>query len=307
MDVTISAKRKNDAVITVCQNNQDRQLVIEGMNRAAEKLTGYRQLELIDKSLQKLLPEQVNDLLDGYLDYGDMGSDLATVLRRVRDFHVLNRNGEEVPVSLKVFYMLAAEGSKLKFELLMRNVTLLQKLEELKSQVAARYQGQGDIYDANTGLLKESAIIDCLNHSHRFLNDYMLEVSFGIIGIDGLDKIASKNQVTVEEILRQLGEKLGKTFRTDDIVGCLDHTYICAILFDCSAEDAQKAFARVKSMCEKNTLTVGKLNQKVPLTLSVGYMQLSKDMTAIDTIDKCKRALQKAQEVGGDRIYEVVE
>lgn len=302
---TISAKRKNDAVVKVCQDNQKKMLKIESMNRAAEKLTGYRQIELVDKALQKLLPDEVNDLIEGFIDYSDMGGDLATVLRKVRDFRVLNRNGEDIPVNLKIFYVLSEDSAKPTFELLMRNMTLLHKLEELKRQVVAR-QGKGDVYDANTGLLRESVIIDSLTHIRSFISNYMLEVSFGVISVDHVDKIASKYRTTVDEIMRKVGEKVAKVFRGDDIIGCTAEHFICSILFDCSTEDAQKAFNRAKSVCERQPITLEN-GTEIPVKISASYLQVNPDLSPQAILERCKHAVVKAQQSGGDRIYEAVE
>lgn len=306
MDSMVSSKRKNDAVIAVCQDNKAHQLKIERVNRAAEKLTGYRQLELVDKSLERLLPESINDLITSYLDYNDISSDLASVLRKVRDFHLRNRKGEEVPVTFKVFYMPDSDAHKLKYEFLMRDMTLLQKVEELKQEMAQFHDG-ADMIEVETGLLKERAIMEALARIQSFFNQYVVEVSVGVIGVDHLEDLASEYGTTVEEIIRQLSAKAKRIFRTDDIVGCIDHKYICGILFDCSAEDAQKAFTRVKQMVERDPLTIPGAKKPMPVKLSIGYSQIQPNQNPQHVLGKCKNALNKAQDVGGDRIYEVVE
>ncbi len=306
MDSMVSSKRKNDAVIAVCQDNKAHQLKIERVNRAAEKLTGYRQLELVDKSLERLLPESINDLITSYLDYNDISSDLASVLRKVRDFHLRNRKGEEVPVTFKVFYMPDSDAHKLKYEFLMRDMTLLQKVEELKQEMAQFHDG-ADMIEVETGLLKERVIMEALARIQSFFNQYVVEVSVGVIGVDHLEDLASEHGTTVEEIIRQLSAKAKRIFRTDDIVGCIDHKYICGILFDCSAEDAQKAFTRVKQMVERDPLTIPGAKKPMPLKLSIGYSQIQPNQDPQHVLGKCKSALNKAQDVGGDRIYEVVE
>ena len=135
----------------------------------------------------------------------------------------------------------------------------------------------------------------------------MLEVSFGVIGIDNIDSVASKENILVDDILREVGLQVQKIFRTDDIVGSLDQRMICGLLFDCSTEDAQKAFMRVKTMIEKNGIMVEGKNEPVKLTLSAGYMPVDKESMPQVIIDKCIRAVEKAQAAGGNRIYEAVE
>lgn len=300
---TISAKRKNDAVITVCQNNVEGKLVVEGLNRAAEKLTGYRQLELMDRSLVKVLPESIGEILTSDLDYQDTASDLASILRKIPDFHVLNRKGNEIPVSLKVFYMVSQDASKIKFEILMRDIALMQKLDELKRQI----QAQEDYHSSVNGLLAESAILHNLQQIHEFFQSYVLEVSVIVIAIDELDQLTSQMDVTKDQVMAVIGKQLKSSFRTDDLVGVIGHKYLCAILFDCSADDAQKALIRVKNKIESKALIIPEAAKPVNCKVSVGYMQIAPDISPKEALDKCKGALTKAQEAGGSRIYEVVD
>ncbi len=302
MKETISAKRKNDAVITVCQDNLSGRVFIKSVNKAAEKITGYRQLELVDKNFDIILPEERADVLNSYIDYKDPGNDFATVLRKIADFKILNRNGQQIPVSLKIFYLVSSDANKITFELLMRDITLIHKLAELKDLVASN-----ELYkDKNKlGLLSETAIIENLNIATTFCKDYYLEISVAMIAIDSLDDMASNYGKTAEEMVEQISTKVKKYFRTDDLVGLVDNKYICAILFDCSASDAQKALSRVKSRIDSNSVMLN--NNKTDLHISTGYMQISANDQPKDILNKCKNAIYKAQGAGGGRIYEVVE
>ena len=303
MQKTISAKRKNDAVVTVCQNNSLGKLVVEGMNRAAERLTGYRQLELIDRQLTKIFPHEIGESVEGDLDYRDVNADLATVLRKIPDFHVLNRTGKEIPVSLKIFYMVSQDPSKLKFEILMRDMALMKKLDELKQQM----EGQDDTHASIPDTLSERAIMLNLQHIHEFFKTYLLEVSVIMLAVDDVSQVTRDGDITHEYIMEGLAKHLKSAFRTDDMVGCIGHKYLCGILFDCSADDAQKALIRVKNRIESKPLLLPEIQKPVPCKVSMSYMQILPENTPQHVIEKCKHALTKAQEAGGSRICEVVD
>lgn len=302
MQKTISAKRKNDAVISVCQNNTAGKLLVEGMNRAAERLTGYRQLELIDRQLTRIFPKHIGESLESDLDYQDIHSDLANILRKIPDFHILNRQGKEIPVSFKIFYMVSQDPSKLKFELLMRDVGLMKKLEELKHHM----EGQ-DTNARFSDTVSERDLMRNLEYIHHFFQEYLLEVSVMVLAVDDLEAVVAKEQLTHEQILEGVSKQLKSTFRTDDIVGTIGYTHLCAILFDCSADDAQKALMRAKNRIESKPVLLPQLQKSVSCKVSMGYMQVLPENMPQDIISRCKKALIRAQEAGGSRICEVVD
>ncbi len=298
----VSAKRKNDAVITVCQDNIANTISISSINRAAEKLTGYRQLELADKSITTILPNNIRDIVNSYVDYTDELNDLAGVLRKVSDFHVLNRKGEEIPVSLKVFYQVTNDSNKLYFELLMRDISLINNLAILKNKVALpeSYSKVG------ATLLSEEVLLSNMQLISDFCKTYPIEISVALVAIDDAANLASMNNTSVEELVEQLAVKAKKAFRTDDIIGIVEGKYICAILFDCSASDAQKALSRVKNKIQQLSIRTENRNSPILLNISTGYMQIIPGDTPHHIIDRCKSAIMKAQDAGGSRIYEVM-
>tara|TARA_B100001564_G_C20603891_1_gene654141 strand:+ start:432 stop:1352 length:921 start_codon:yes stop_codon:yes gene_type:complete len=305
MQSVVSAKRKNDAVITVSQHPDEHRLVIDQLNHAAERLTGYAQGDLVDSDLQRVLPDDINEFLESDLDFEDAGSDLASLFRRIRRFEILNRDGNQVPVSMKVFYTISEDATHPKFELLMRDVTLLEKIKELKAKV--QHIGAGaQSHDDTSAVLNKQGLMADLGVVCEFLQGYALEVSFVAITVDNLDDIASKHQVPADKIVRYATSQVESCLREDDIVGHLDHMQFGALLFDCSASDAHNAMSRVKKSVESRPMHLDMQDIDVPISLSMGFMQISPGSNAQGVVQACLDSMNKARGAGGNRIYEVV-
>lgn len=308
MKSAISAKRKNDAVITVCQNNIDGVVEIEGLNKAAERLTGYSSAELADKNLQMILPEHIKELLKSYLEYEEIGQDLASVLRKIPQFHILNKEEVEIPVSLKVFYVIASHSEKPQFELLMRDITLHKKMEEFKQQINDLQQDKNDI-DAQTGLPSLTSFRTNLELIHSFVKEHSLEASLSIVKMDQSDVFEQQySQQESTSILKHVYSLVGQSLRKGDITGYLGGGNIALALFDCNAENTKVVLNRIRMIIESKSIDVplskGNLSG-LDISISAGFMQILPDGNVEQSIQDTKQALQKALDAGGNRIYEV--
>lgn len=298
----ISAKRKNDAVITVCQDNSAQHIIIENLNKAAEKLTGYKQEELVQKDFNYILPPAIIDDISSFLEYGD-GDDLANVLRRIRLFKILKKNGNQIPVSLKVFYVVSSEANKPFFELLMRDTTLLEKLEELKKRVIDNRTDE--FINKKTGLLTQKAILENLRIILDFVRNYSIESSIAVMEIDEKDKLKSSlGQRNFTELCSNIQDICTRTLRAGDFVGINDDNRMCFVLLDCNRDDVMAVLKRLDAMVTKKAITIAGQQIDSQITLSFGYTQLNKSSTPESALKIASDALQQAINNGGKRMYE---
>ncbi|WP_353270390.1 hypothetical protein [Wolbachia endosymbiont (group A) of Myopa testacea] len=67
MDDFITARRKDDAVVSVCQDNKKKNVLILGLNQAARNLLKYEEGNLLNKPLINILSARAADDMKNYL------------------------------------------------------------------------------------------------------------------------------------------------------------------------------------------------------------------------------------------------
>jgi diguanylate cyclase (GGDEF)-like protein/PAS domain S-box-containing protein len=300
---TVSAKRKNDAVLTVRQNNADKRLEIEDANHAVEKLLGYSQEDLKAKVLEEILPDDERDVLESFLEYDEAGEDLATIFRRIRNFRMLNKSGAPVPVSLKVFYVMASDPHKPEFELLMRDITLINKLEELRAQLAQDREVNNSS-DERVGLPSREMVLRNLDMICQSVSEYPLEVSFAVIHIDELEKYQhTYGDAGKYRLLNAVGQIAAGTLREGDVVGYIGDGLLGMVLLDCNSTDAQSVLNRVRMIINSRQVMPAD-GVETNVTVSMGYQEVPQGTNAQQIVDHCRQAVQKSTESGGNAIYE---
>lgn len=305
MHSNISAKRKNDAVITVCQDNEKKVVNIEGLNNAAERLTGYLSSDIKGKSLDVILADEIKETMDSYLEYEDDSDGLASILRKIRHFKILNKQGRNVEVSLKVFNVISDDIKHPHFELLMRDVTLANKMDELKKQIMEQNSAD-EVLDVDIGVPNQVSIIKSLELIQTFIKEHHLEASFAVVSLDKLDSYyAIDSGNTANHIIRSVYETIAGTCREGDILGYLGDGRIGVALFDCSSENAKIVLNRIRMMISSKVSNPSESGADAGITVSSGFSAITLDFKIDEMLRKCRTSLMEAQNAGGNRIYAV--
>ncbi len=302
----ISAKRKIDAVLTICQNNDSESIEITAANKAAARLTGVSPDTLKTKKLTDILPENIKETVESMVEFSSDGvRDLASVLRKMLHFCILNRNGEEIPVNLKVFYIVS-ENNHPCYELLMRDVTLIKKLEELRTKSVEKHSHQPKDTDSEIGL----AGIITLKENLNFISGYItgstaIEVTFAAIKIDNLEKLTKKyGEQSAAHIMKQVGAELTKISRAEDTVALINDTTIGLILLDCNQEDAHNVLNRYRLKISNSAIAPNeaKKDSVIRVTPSIGFKEIKPQDTIESLVETTRENLKKAREEGGDKV-----
>lgn len=304
MKSAIHAKRKTDAIIAIRQDNTAREILITNMNRAAEQLTGYNAREAAGKTLNSILSPRVNDLLSGYLEFGSGNNDFAIVARRIPNFQILSRKDIIVPVSLKVFNLVGQGENIQEYELLMRDITLIKKIEELKEIILHSEDTLSD-NDAQTGLPSINSVVHALDTSYSFLEQHSsIEVSFALMEVGNIAYYAENyGEYTAYEVLGTLGHVVKKCCRNEDIVGYMGDGVIAMVLIDCNLESAKFVINRIKSKIDNSKITMQN-GQPLSLSLSISYTQLRKERDMVAMIDVCEAGLDRVAKSGGEGVVQ---
>ncbi|WP_246168527.1 hypothetical protein [Wolbachia endosymbiont of Ctenocephalides felis wCfeT] len=128
MEESITARRKDDAVISVCQDNEKKTLLILGLNQVASDLLKYEKESLLNRPLVDILNVRVADSIKDSLDYTEDGYDLLDILHKVIDFSLIDAKWQIIRVKVKVFRTTQFVSNKINYELLIRDISLFYKL-----------------------------------------------------------------------------------------------------------------------------------------------------------------------------------
>lgn len=306
MSSTISAKRKNDAVITVKQNNDNKTVDIIGINSAASRLLGQTPENLVQKPLQVILPDELSDDLVSYVDFEFGGNDLASVLRKMRKFQLVGKDGNTIPVSLKVFYVLSDDLNP-HYELLMRDTTLLERIEALRDKLMSIHKDKAAALDTKTGLANAQLLTNTLSHIVEFIKGYAIDISFALMNIDKLANLSQKYEGETESnILRAIGAIAEQTCRNEDLVGVMGNGTIGIILFDCNATDAQVVLNRLRQAVGTTQIKPYEFEEKplINVTSSFAFAELTGNHNIQELLNSCKASLDKAEKAGGNRVVQ---
>lgn len=303
MKSTVSAKRKGDAVINIYQDNSAKQIVIERLNPAAERIIGYSSEELAGQKLARVLSPRVKDSVESYVEFDDVASDFANVARKIPNFQLLSKDGKEVPVSLKVFYLMSDDKTKLEYELLMHDITLIKRIKELKERLSSNKEEES--VDPDTGFMSSGAIQDSLSVAYMFIEEAPIDVSFATVSIDNLGAYVEQyGEEIAFGMVKQLGHEVEKTCRDEDLVGHLGAGDIGLVLLDCSAKDANAVLNRInKKITSKPMILENGVEANV--TLSVVYFQVDASKDLANHYNSALEQVGKIQESGGNTIAEV--
>lgn len=262
MEDFITARRKDDAVISVCQDNKKKALSILGLNQAARDLLKYEKGSLLNKPLINVLSAKAADNVRDYLEYTEDGQDLLDILPKVIGFSLVDARGEDIRTRVKVFRTMQFTNNKINYELLIRDISLLHKLGTFRDEylMGKKYKNH-DLFDIPDS---ESSILELCVISNFALR-YQVNVAMGVIGFDShFDKI--------NDALKTVIEHFYKNCRSDDFLGYIDKNKVLFILFNCDAKNTPKVVNRVHSAINKQLL-----KRKLP-SISIIYGNMAQKL-----------------------------
>lgn len=156
MEDFITARRKDDAVISVCQDNEKKNVLILGLNQAARNLLKCKEGNLLNKPLINILSKRAAEDMKSYLEYTEDGRDLPDILPKVIGFSLIDAKGEDIKTKVKVFRTAQFTNSKINYELLIRDISLFHKLgmfrdkyligKNIKTTICLTYQTMSPLF-----------------------------------------------------------------------------------------------------------------------------------------------------------------
>ncbi len=299
MKSTLSAKRKSDALITIRQNNSDHLVQILNMNRSAEKLTGYNVREIAGSNFDDLLTDRVSESLHDYIEFDDPNNDFAAVARKIPNFQIKTKQGKDIPVSMKIFYLASTDSNMQEYELLLNDMSLIRKIEELKNKI---------ISDNDPKAITDvKGLMSAYNTVYDFIETDPIDVTLVTFGVDNYKSyLAHYNENELNEIFNKFAKFIKETCRDQDVVAYIENGIIAVILIDCSSQNALDVINRViKANVNESSKIKMFDGRNFKPTLSVSYTQLDSAYNPSDVFDACMENTLNIQENGGHSISEL--
>lgn len=280
------SNRKSDSVITVCQNNKYKKIFVENINEAAEKILKIKNDSVGGMELNKIISSDAVNTINEYIEFDDLSKDLLSVMSKLRTLSLVDSNGELTEVSFKIFYSIASHKNLPKFEIILRDVSLLQNITKLREEIIKRSSDE-NCFLASLGIPNRSVIDSCLALIYDFDTKHDFDATYATINLD----ICADGNL---ELFQKIYFNIKANLRSEDIVAGVDNNKIGLILFDCSADDSLKVFDRIIY-----TLQQSKDTSKV--AANIGFSKINLNVNCNEIIQRCAQISEQANKNG--RLY----
>ncbi|MGN7618620.1 MAG: GGDEF domain-containing protein [Ehrlichia sp.] len=281
MNHFVVARRADDSVISVQQDNTLQSLTISNINKPAETLLEYSADELLSKSLLAILNKNVTESINSYLEYTDDGADLFDVLSKISNFSLVGKNNNVIAVKPKVFRTATCNKNIINYEILIRDTSISQKLDTFRKHVLGNTKYSihpvFNIIDETSTNIEIKVVLD-------FLNKNDLRAVMCMIQVD-----PPHNNSSIEALTKNTIDLLHKNIRDSDITGYTGDYKVVCILLGCKSEHAYSAISRLHRAINDNL-------KNFYSTVSIGYAQMYNKTDATQILNNINNTLFIAQQ-----------
>ena len=260
------AKRSNDAIIILRQDNQQHSLKIEALNLLAIKMLGYENEEIVEHDFSLIMTDSTNQMIFDNLEFDDHGSCIDSVINRVAHIKIKTKTGAEVPVKIKIIRSLSSVNVA-RFQVVMNDSSLMESLEANRTIYRALLQGE-EIFDKKTGLLTKQSIIADMELISHYSERNPKESSFVVYKFTNYASLCEQHGSDgALNMKRTLIKTIESTKRTNDIVGTLGSGAIIVLLPETPKDNIKIAITRIYD----------KLPQELKHELKISYEVINSD------------------------------
>ncbi|SBO30753.1 diguanylate cyclase domain-containing protein [Anaplasma phagocytophilum] len=264
MNDNVIARRANDAVISLQQNNVLRKVIISAINDQALRLLGFDSgTLLIGAPLDSILDLNTKHIINSYVEYTNSGTDLADVISKISNFALLNCKLQAVPVRPKIFRV-TSEKDLLNYELLVRDTSISQKLAAFRSETLPA--GTRYTMDKDLEILDPASTKTEIDVILGFVRESSTEAVISLVALDPTVNNAGDAQKKMHSVI--VGA-LSANIRYTDIVGYLGNNQFMFVLLGCSKADAHVAVSRIHARVSERLS-----NYSPGTTISFGYSNI---------------------------------
>jgi len=281
-------KRKDDYIIIVCQRNDIRRLEIDDIDPELCNMLGYKKDDLKNHSFNNILPSHTNELIGDYLEYGNEGNDLSSVLSKVRDFSLLTRERKIIHLSLRILPTTALDKNP-RFCLILRVASLQKVLDAARDDVYRALRKNIMIGEAGT-LPQKDILIKDLEIVIPYLSGSASAASMAMISLRDLSDIEMKYGENIgKKILGEIALICKSSFREDDIIAQVSASRIAIVLLESSLENSLVPLNRLR--WKINSHEIEYEGKKLKVSAVISCTEITVGDTPAQVISRSERAL----------------
>lgn len=236
--------RKTDAVLTVAQDNVKRTIEVTAANDIASNLTGYSIEELRGHNFRELVPEKISEMLDDYVEFEPGANDVGDVLRKVRDFQLVSREGNVIHLRLKIL----RHPSQIldEYLLILQDEAGQKETDSFLTMLRENLNGHTSL-NADTGLPDRSSIAKSLEMIPLHLERINNGVCFAVLELDQYDAILNKYGISsCHKTMQAMASICQQNLRGNDMVMQFDSNRLGLILIGANDQSAKMVLNRLR-------------------------------------------------------------
>ncbi len=228
-----SARRKDDVVFLICQNNVEKVVTIKDCNRNVKSIFGYEIANLKEKGIETIFTQRVMELINTYLDYSDDDYNIGTILARIRKCGFVAQNGEQIDVVIKVFPVFS-KRNKLFFEILVRGFSFFDQFCKFKETVI-NYDDYH--FHSELGVICQDAVVQEIDAIQQY---HILNGGESLVGFITL----SGEEESIEN-MRKVVAAYRYCVREHDMIGYAGYNKCVFLVLDCNQKYIDSILQRI--------------------------------------------------------------
>lgn len=295
--------RSNDAVFSICQDNNTKLITIIEVNKSAAELIGYSASDILGKEFASILPARIGELLTEYVEFEDAANDVGMVLSKVQSFSIVGKDGKEKGFRIKIART-DARGGSLSFALILQDAVVMRKDDAVRKVISESFKGH-EALDGRTNLPNKSSLIKDIGVVKRYNNNNNnLSSCFAILQIDKYDElVAQHGKVICENLYKHVAFTAKRSLRPDDIIGVISDNRVGILLVDAMKDSTRIVFNRLRWQIAANPYILAD-KSTVGLSVSIGFSLINGDSNENSIIDNCEKALESLASGAGNILVE---
>lgn len=284
----LESYRKSDAVVIVSQQNQQRKVQIEAVNEEAARLTGLSNESITGKELNTILPPRIQSTITEFLDFKKEDQDLLAVIMKIRNFAVVDSNGQEHMLRVRVIRGEEVDRNPW-FHLILEDESKQQQAISVRQTLRETFKANEKAH-AISGMFNRPGIIANMEIVLQSVKAGQIKASFAIMDINNYAAIKSEHGDDFPHRLqRHIGSLCKQKLRPEDTVASLNDRMIGLLLVDAAQEEARQVLNRLRWIISVSPIeTAGK---EVSSQVNIGFAEIDGKIPATEVVEKCENFL----------------
>ena len=281
--------RNTDAVLTIEQNNARHAIEITAANEVAGNIMGLQPADLKGKPLYDFLPEKITELLNDYVEFESGANDVGDVLRKVRDFQLLDKDGKPKSFRLKIIRHHSQENDG--FLLVLHDEQQQKETSSFMQMLNENFQGHESL-DENTGLPDRTSFVKGLELVSLHLENIPQGVSMAMVQLDQYEEILAKYGINAcNKLVQNIAALCRQNLRGNDRVMQTARNQLGLLLIGTQKEPAKIVLNRLRWLIG-GLQTRTEQGVDVHSTATIFFKEILKHETPDSILAACEKKME---------------